>query len=61
MSIIPRCGKVCYKSRGDAKRFIKSRNKGHSDYKLTTAYYCEGCASYHVTSKSKSTRKDYKK
>lgn len=48
------CKKICFVSRSAAKKKIKLWNRLNTEGpKLTEAYFCEDCQSWHITSQSK--------
>lgn len=55
---MPKCQKIAFVTRKEAKRFMKNAN--HNDgMKLTTAYFCEDCLHWHLTSQPKQNSRDY--
>ena len=49
-----KCGKLCFETKAEAKSYIKKANKRKvQEIKLTNAYWCEECQSFHTTSASK--------
>lgn len=60
MNFKPRCGKICYPSRSEAKKAMRIINHNYKlDKKMTDAYYCEDCSAFHLTSLNKQRSRDY--
>lgn len=63
MNFEPKCMKIVYRTRGEAKKALKELNKQGPNVtkKLTDVYYCEKCSCYHLTSMNKKKSRFFKR